>query len=95
MSCAVKLSLFRCCCVVMKYLDLLLALDVLYRFYPRYHVHELILLAEDIWRWANHEFPDDSAALVYLQTCFASPAEAIEWIWEEIQLLAGPFSRIN
>jgi hypothetical protein len=79
----------------MKYLDLLVALDILYRFYPRYQVNELILLAEDIWRWANHELPEDSAARVYLQTCFASPAEAIQWIWKEVQLLAGTFTRLN
>jgi hypothetical protein len=79
----------------MKYLDLLWALDVLYRFYPRYHTHDLILLAEDIWKWVNHELPDDSAALVYLKTCFDSPAEALQWVWDELELLAGPYLRLN
>lgn len=79
----------------MKYMDLLWALDVLYRFYPRYHTHDLIALAEDIWKWVNHELPDDSAALVYLKSYFSSPAEALQWVWDELQLLVGPLTRVN
>lgn len=79
----------------MKYLDLLWTLDVLYRFYPRYHTHDLILLAEDIWKWVNQELPEDSAALVYLKACFNSPSEALQWVWDELQLLVGPYVRMN
>lgn len=75
----------------MKYTDLLWMLDVLYRFYPRYHTHDLILLAEDIWKWVNNELPEDSAALVYLKTLFTSPTEAIQWVWDEIELLTGAY----
>ncbi len=79
----------------MKYIDLLLAMDLLYRYYPRYHSNELLILADDILKWINNELPEDSSALVYLKSCFASPYEAMGRIWEEISLLAGPFSRSN
>lgn len=79
----------------MKYVDLLLALDFLYRSYPKYHSNELLILAEDILKWINNELPEDSSALVYLKSCFKSPYDALTTIWNEITLLTGPFSRSN
>lgn len=79
----------------MKYLDLLLILDVLYRHYPRYHSHELLNLADDIWKWVNNDLPEDSSAVIYLKSCFDSPADALSAIWNEIQMLANPYSKLN
>ena len=79
----------------MKYIDFLLALDLLTRYYPRYHSHELLLLADDIWKWINNELPEDSSAVVYLKECFSSPAEAFKALWREVQLRAGPFLNLN
>lgn len=79
----------------MKYLDLLLALDVLSRYYPRYYSHELVQLAEDVFGWLNNELPEDSSRLIYLKSCFNSPTEAVKFIWKEVQLLAGPFLNLN
>ena len=39
----------------MKYVEFLLALDLLAKYYPKYHSHELLLLADDIWKWINNE----------------------------------------
>ena len=79
----------------MKYLDLLWALDILYRYYPRYHAHDLIILADDIWKWVNNELPEDSSTLIYLKSCFSSPSDALNAVWEEIRLLAGPYQNPN
>lgn len=79
----------------LKYLDFLWALDFLYRHYPKYHSNELLVLADDIFKWINNELPEDSSALVYLKSCFNSPYEALTAVWKEILLLAGPFSRQN
>lgn len=78
-----------------KYLDFLFALDFLYRYYPKYHSNELLLLADDILKWINNELPEDSSALVYLKSSFKSPYDALNALWKEITLLAGPFSRLN
>lgn len=79
----------------MKYLELLLALDFLAKYYPKYNSHEIILLAEDIFKWLNNELPEDSSALIYLQSCFDSPLEAWKSVWKEIQLIAGPYFNPN
>jgi hypothetical protein len=79
----------------MKYLDLIYLLDLLYRYYPRYHSSELLVLAEDILKWINNELPHDSSTLIYLQSMYDSPATALKSIWKEIHLLAGPFLNIN
>jgi len=76
----------------MKYLDFLWALDLLYRHYPKYHSNEILVLAEDIWKWINNELPEDSSKLVYLKSCFNSPREAVMAVWKEIILLADFFS---
>jgi hypothetical protein len=78
-----------------RYIELLLALDVLAKSYPRYHNHEILLLADDIWKWLNNELPHNSSKLVYLKGMFASPSEAIRAVWKEIQLLAGPLANVN
>ena len=77
--------------VYMKYVDFLLMLDVLYRYYPRYHANEILILADDILKWFNNELPEDSSTLVYLKSCFSSPSEALRAVWKEVQLLAGPY----
>jgi hypothetical protein len=79
----------------MKYLDLILALDLLAKYYPRYYGHDVILLAEDIFKWLNNELPEDSSALVYLRSCFDSPADAWKAVLKELQLMAGPFLNVN
>lgn len=79
----------------MKYVEFLLALDLLARHYPKYHSHELLILAEDIWKWINDELPEDSSSLAYLRKCFDSPAEAFRVVWREMQLRAGPFLNVN
>jgi hypothetical protein len=78
-----------------KYLDFLFALDILYRYYPKYHSNEILLLADDILKWLNNELPDDSSALIYLKSSFKSPYDALQCLWKEISLLVGPFSRLN
>jgi rhodanese-related sulfurtransferase len=70
-------------------------LDLLARYYPRYHSNEILLLADDIIKWINNELPQDSSTLIYLQSMYDSPAAALKAIWKEIQLLAGPFISIN
>jgi hypothetical protein len=79
----------------MKYLECLWALDVLYRYYPKYHTNEILLLADDILKWFNNELPEDSSTLVYLKSCFSSPTDALRAVWKEVQLLAGPYLFIN
>jgi hypothetical protein len=79
----------------MKYFELLLALDLLSKYYPRYYSHELISLAEDIFKWLNNELPEDSSTLIYLKSCFDSPTEALKAVWKEIQLMAGPYFNPN
>lgn len=79
----------------MKYLDFLWALDVLYRYYPRYHTNDLLVLADDIWKWCNNELPEDSSTLIYLKSCFSSPQEAFKAMIKELQLMAGPYLNLN
>ena len=79
----------------LKYLDFLWALDFLYRYHPRCHSNEIILLADDILKWINHELPEDSSAIVYLKSCFSSPYDALNAVWKEILLQAGPFMSQN
>jgi hypothetical protein len=79
----------------MKYLECLWALDVLYRYYPKYHTNEILLLADDILKWFNNELPEDSSTLVYLKSYFSSPTDALRAVWKEVQLLAGPYLFIN
>lgn len=79
----------------MKYIELLFALDLLSKYYPRYYSNELLLLAEDVFKWINNELPEDSSTLVYLRSCFGSPSEAMKLLWKEIQLLAGPHMHPN
>jgi hypothetical protein len=79
----------------MKYLECLWALDVLYRYYPKYHTNEILLLADDILKWFNNELPEDSSTLIYLKSYFSSPTDALRAVWKEVQLLAGPYLFIN
>jgi hypothetical protein len=79
----------------MKYIELLWALDILSRYYPKYQSQEFLLLAEDIFKWLNNELPEDSSALTYLKNSFGSPAEALRSIWAEIQLLSSPLLNLN
>ena len=79
----------------MKYIEFLLALDLLAKYYPKYHSHELLVLADDILKWINNELPEDSSSLAYLKKYFSSPTEAIRALWREIQLRAGPFLNLN
>jgi hypothetical protein len=79
----------------MKYIELLWALDLLARYYPKYYSTEVFVLADDILKWINNELPEDSSTLVYLKDLFGSPTEAFRTIWKEIQLLAGPFYSLN
>jgi hypothetical protein len=62
----------------MKYLDLLLALDVLSRYYPKYYSSEFLQLAEDVFKWLNNELPEDSSKLIYLKSCFDNPTDALK-----------------
>jgi hypothetical protein len=73
----------------------LFALDSLYRYYPKYYSNEIILLAEDILKWFDNELPEDSSSIIYLKNYFNSPYDALNAIWKEVSLLAGPFSRSN
>lgn len=81
--------------LMVKYIEFLLALDLLAKYYPQYHSHELFVLADDIWKWLNDELPEDSSALVYLKRYFNTPAEALRALWREMQLLSGPFLNLN
>lgn len=75
----------------MKHIEFLWALNVLARYYPRYHSNELLVLADDVWKWLNNELPENSSTIVYLKSIFGSPSEALKVIWQEIQLMAGPY----
>ena len=79
----------------MKYLDFIWMLDMLYKYYPKYHSNDILILADDVWKWINNELPEDSSTLVYLKNCFDSPAEAIRVILKELQLRVGPYMHIN
>lgn len=79
----------------MRYLDFLLALNALYKYYPRFHSNELLMMADDIWMWINDELPEDSSTLVYLKSCFDSPYDAVKALYKEINLLAGPYLSWN
>ncbi len=79
----------------MKYLDFLWTLDILSKYYPKYHSHELLIMADDIWKWLNNELPENSSSLIYLKSIFNSPTEALKAIVKELQLMAGPFSNLN
>jgi hypothetical protein len=79
----------------MKYLEFLWALDALAKYYPKYHSHELLSLADDVLKWLNNELPEDSSTLIYLKSIFGSPSEAFKSVWKEIQLMAGPFLHLN
>lgn len=79
----------------MKYLELLYALEVLSRYYPKYYSQDLFQLADDVFKWMNNDLPEDSSTLIYLKSCFSSPAEACRSIWKEIQLLAEPLGNLN
>lgn len=79
----------------MNYLNLILSLDTLCRFYPKYFSNEYLILAEDILKWLNGELPEDSSTLVYLKDLYNSPTEALQLLWQEIQLLAHPFRDLN
>jgi hypothetical protein len=79
----------------MKYLDLLWALDIISKQYPKYYSNELYLLADDVFRWFNNELPEDSSSLAYLKSLFGSPTEASRALWKEIQLIAGPLMGVN
>jgi hypothetical protein len=78
-----------------KYLDFIIALDLLYRHYPKYHSNELLILADDILKWMRNDLPDDSSALVYLKASFKSPYDALQSVLKEIALLVDPFPRLN
>ncbi|MCD9015315.1 hypothetical protein [Parachryseolinea silvisoli] len=75
----------------MKYLDFLWALDMMYRYYPKYHSNELLLLADDILKWFNNELPEDSSTLIYLKSCYNSPYDALMAVWKEILLISDTF----
>lgn len=75
----------------MKYLDFLWALDMLYRYYPKYHSNELLLLADDILKWFNNELPEDSSTIIYLKSCYNSPYDGLMAVWKEILLISDAF----
>ena len=79
----------------MNYFELLQMLDVLARNYSRYHSSEMILLAEDVWRWLNSELPADSSTVVFLSKYFSSPQEAAKEMSEQLRLLMAHYSRLN
>jgi len=79
----------------MKYIDFLWALDALARYYPRYYASDVLMLAEDIWKWLNNELPEDSSSLIYLKKCFDSPTDALKAVWKEIQLISDPILHQN
>ncbi len=80
---------------MVKYLDFLFLLDLLSRYYPKYHSNELLMLADDVVKWLHNELPEDSSALIHLKSLFNSPADALNAIWKELLLIAGPFTRLN
>ena len=78
----------------MKYVELLVVLDLLSKYYPKYHSHELLVLADDIWKWINNDLPEDSSALLYLKNYFwvssnqyqRAPSEDILQLWRLLNL---------
>lgn len=90
-----NLSFLQLVYSIMKYSELICMLDLLSRFYPRYYSSEVMALADDIIKWFNNELPNDSSALVYLQSMYDSPTSALKAIWKEIQVLADPFIFVN
>jgi hypothetical protein len=78
-----------------RYIEYLWLLDILYRYYPKYHTSDLIVLAEDVWKWINHELPEDSSTIVYLKHYFGTPNKAMHTLWKELMLIAGPYLKIN
>ncbi len=79
----------------MRYVDFLWLMDLLYRYYPKYHSSDLMILADDILKWINNELPEDSSALHYLRSCFDSPYDAVKAIWKDLQLLSSSWTRLN
>jgi hypothetical protein len=79
----------------MKYIELLWALDLLSKYYPKYHSNEVLILADDVWKWLNNELPEGSSKLAYLKSIFGSPSEAFKAIWNDVQLLSGPYLNFN
>ncbi len=77
------------------YFELVQLLDVLARNYSKYHSSEMIMLAEDVWRWLNQDLPDDSSAAVFLSKYFSSPQEAAREMSEQLRLLIAHYSRLN
>lgn len=75
----------------MKHIELLWALNELSKYYPKYHSNDLLVLADDVWKWLNNELPENSSRIVYLKSVFGSPSEAFKAIWKEVQLMAGPY----
>lgn len=79
----------------MRYFDIMWMLDLLARYYPKYHSNDILVLAEDVWKWINNELPEDSSTLIYLKKYFNSPADAIKVILKELQLRVGPYINLN
>lgn len=79
----------------MKTLDFLWMLDVLMRYYPKYHSNDLLVLAEDVWKWVNGDLPDDSSTVAYLRTIFQNPTDAMQLLRDELQALAYPWLNEN
>jgi len=77
--------------MLMKYLELLWAADWLSRFHPKYYTSELMVLVEDILKWFDEELPEDSSAMVYLKSLYATPEAAMQDIGDEIALLTGGY----
>jgi hypothetical protein len=79
----------------MSYFDFVYILDLLARNYPRYHTTDLLVLADDILKWFNHDLPSDSSTIIYLQSLYENPHTAIQSVWKEIQLMAAPYLSLN
>ena len=71
------------------------ALDELLRYYPNYYKSELILLAEDIIRWAEGELNEGNSILAYLTDVFPSPEKAMEYVSKRLLSLSRPFRDLN
>lgn len=79
----------------MFYVDLLGWLDILSKYYPRFHSNELLLLADDAVKWMSDELPEDSSAVLHLRKYFTSPAEAVRMLWREVYSVAMPYMNVN
>lgn len=77
------------------YQELVQLLDILGRNYSRYHSNEMILLAEDVWRWLNSDLPADSSAAVFLSKYFNSPQEAAKEMSNQLRLLIAHYVNLN